>query len=315
MDKKTLLVLNPAYLAKAGIELSNKPDAATKARADLIAANGGKGYIAQNSASDTVIQIMDYARRELANGENSMKQVCIALASVDMAKGYELATDANGKAYTSMLAFSMDTLPHLAKSTVAGYLSVGRNIYVPAINKRFGASSSILLSLPPSTLDAVKANLSDDTTRGDTIEALKAASKKGKVTQRLAKGIAKVTRDAVKNNTAKDVTATEIVKAAQGDANALKAVYGETPEKRTGGVTANGGNAESANKSANTDEYNAIKARLASYIVVSKDHKSESISISIADYKGLSGFLKRAMVSSNEGDAKTAIRALIEIIG
>lgn len=313
MDNKNLLVLNQAYLAKAGIELSNKPDAAAKARASLIAANGGKGYIAQNAAADTVIQIMDYARRELANGENSMKQVCIALASVDMAKGYELATDASGKTYSSMLAFSMDTLPHLAKSTVAGYLSVGRNIYVPAINKRFGASSSILLELPPSTLDAVKANLSDDSTRGNTIEALKAASKKGKVTQRLAKGIAKVTRDAVKNDTAKNVTATEIVKAAMGDANALKAVYGEIPEKRTGGATANGGN--TVDKSANTDEYNAIKARLAGYIATERGENGGNLKIAITDYEGLSGFLKRAMVSNNEGDAKTAIRALIEIIG
>lgn len=318
--KSDLLVLSPDYLKKAGIELSNKPDAAAQARSNLTLAKGIAGYIPQNEASDTVIQIMDYARKELNAGESSIKQACIALASVDMAKGYELANDGNGKAYTSMLAFAMDVMPNLAKSTVAGYLAVGRNIYVPAINNRFGRSSSVLLELPPSTLDALKSNLStnvDKLVSDATIEALKEASKKGKVTQRLAKGISKVIRDAQASEKLETLKPADIVKAAKNDAAALKLVYGEK-ESRTGGATANGGNAQAQEakdaQEANTDKYNAIKAKLIEYIAINKGEHGYTMATSNAENTAaLCGFLRKAMLSS-DNSSQYICRALAELL-
>lgn len=310
-----LLVLNPEYLKKAGIALDNSKDAAANARAAIIADNGGKGYVPQNPASDTVIQIMDYARRQIAAGENANRKVCVALASVDMARGYETAQDRNGKPYTSMLSFAMDVLPNLAKSTVAGLLAVGRNIYVPAIQKRFGASSAILLELPPSTLDALKANLSNADTRADTIEVLKAA-KNDKVTQKLAKNIAKVVRDrAAMGDEKPAMKASELLKAAKGDTPQLERIYGkpETTSKPSG-ATKNGGNAESK-ATGNTDEYNAIKAALKAYISVSHDDgKYIMVTGNAENTASLRGFLRKAMTAIDDNSARLICRAIAEML-
>lgn len=313
-----MVVLNPDYLKKAGIVLETDKNAAANARAAMIADNHGKGYVPQNTGSDTVIQVMDYARRQIKAGENANRQVCIALASVDMAEGYKDAQDANGKPYTSMLSFAMDVLPMLAKSTVAGIISVGRNIYVPAIQKRFGASSSVLLELPPSTLDALKANLTNVDTRADTIEALKAATKNGgKVTQKLAKGIAKVVRDRAAMESKPAMTAGEMVKAAMQDANSLKKLYGDNAtetDSKPSGTTKNGGNAESANY-ANTEEYNAIKAKLVEYISFGKGEQGCTMTTSSAENtSALCGYLRKAMLSNDVKIARGVCRALAELL-
>ena len=315
--RNDMLVLSPEYLKKAGIEINNTEKAASAARAAMIASNGGRGYVPQNKASDLVVQLMDYARQELKAGENANRRVCVALASVDMAKAYETAHDATGKPYTSMLTFAMDLLPDLSKSTVASYLSVGRNIYVPAINNRFGVSSKILLNLPPSTLDAVKANLSDDNTRGDTIEVLKAASKKdGKVTQRLAKNIAKVVRDRAAMENKPAMSAAELLKAAQGDAGANDKIYGQKAHK-TGGTTANGGNAESA-AAASDEKRNVLVAKLKEYMQVTHDPNTGNVTISMDEKQAanLSGLLKKAMVNtSDNAAAQIMLSALVSVIG
>lgn len=322
MAKNDILILNPDYLAKAGIELSNAKDAAAKARAALTIANNGKGYVPQNAGSDTIVQIVNYINQELSAGESAMKHVCIGLASLDLSKEYEKAHDANGKPYTSMLALAMDILPNLAKSTVAGYMAVGKNIYVPAIRKQFGASSSVLLELPPSTLDAVKANLSNDDLRGATIDAIKAATKSGNVTQRLAKGIAKVVRDANANGTIDNLTAVNIVKAAKQDTNALKLVYPDEKEKRTGGATANGGNKASL-EARNSDEYNTVKSLLLTYIKPTKSkgkskNGGETTIYNVAmDAETLSSFcgvLRRSMAATDENAARYVCRAIAEIM-
>lgn len=310
-----LLVLNPEYLKKAGIALDNSKDAAANARAAIIADNSGKGYVPQNPASDTVIQIMDYARRQIAAGENANRKVCVALASVDMARGYETAQDRNGKPYTSMLSFAMDVLPNLAKSTVAGLLAVGRNIYVPAIRNRFGASSAILLELPPSTLDALKANLTNADTRADTIEVLKAA-KNDKVTQKLAKNIAKVVRDrAAMGDEKPAMKPSELLKAAKGDTPQLERIYGK-PElnSKPSGATKNGGNAESK-ATGNTDEYNAVKAALKAYISVSHDDgKYIMVTGNAENTASLRGFLRKAMTAIDDNSARLICRAIAEML-
>lgn len=315
MTKTNALTLDASYLERAGIVLDKSTNAAAKARANLTLANGGKGYIPQNAGSDRVVQIMDYVRGEIANGENALKHVCVALASVDMSEEYRNATDANGKPYTAMLPFAMDLLPTLAKSTVAGYLSVGRNIYVPAIRNRFGKSSGALLALPPSTLDALKSLLNDDDISPYAIEAIKTAGKSGNVTQRLAKGIAKTIRDAISNGTLSKLKATDIVKAAKGDANALKIVYPDnTATTRTpGGATANGGN-KAAQEAANTDAYNAVKAALMGYMTLSVATNNVTITMTDAQASSLAGLLKRALTSNDENDARRVVRGLLEII-
>lgn len=316
--KNELVVLNPDYLKKAGIVLDTSKNAAANARAALIADNHGKGYVPQNAASDTVIQVMDYARRQIQTGENANKQVCIALASVDMARGYEQAQDANGKPYTSMLSFAMDVLPTLAKSTVCGIIAVGRNVYVPAIQKRFGASSGVLLDLPPSTLDALKANLSNDDTRADTIEVLKAGTRNGgKITQKLAKSIAKVVRDRQAMDEKPTMTAGEMLKAAQGDSPALEKLYGknaiETASKPSG-ATKNGGNAESA-ATGNNDEYNAIRAKIAEYISVAKHPATGGYIMTTSEKpENLCGFLRKVMLTSDNNAPRYVCRALAEML-
>lgn len=312
------VVLNSDYLKKAGITLDMSKQAAANARAAMIADNHGKGYVPQNTSSDTVIQIMDYVRQQIQAGENANRQVCVALASVDLSKSYEEAMDAHGKPYTSMLAFSMDVLPMLAKSTVAGLLAVGRNIYIPAIQKRFGASSSVLLELPPSTLDALKANLTSDATRADTIEVLKAGTKNGgKVTQKLAKQIAKVVRDRAAMNEKPAMTAGEMLKAAQGDAPSLKKLYGDNKTESTskpGGTTKNGGNAESK-ATGNTDEYNTVKAALKAYISVSHDNDKYIMITGNADNTAsLRGFLRKAMTAIDDNSSRLICRALAEML-
>lgn len=313
--KSDLLVINPDYLKKAGIEIDTSANAAATARAAIIADNGGKGYVPQNAGSDTVIQIMDYARRQIQEGENARKQVCIALASVDLSKSYEQAQDANGNPYSSMLSFAMDVLPMLAKSTVAGLVAVGRNIYVPAIQKRFGASSSVLLELPPSTLEALKANLANENTRADTIEVLKSATKhNGKVTQKLAKGIAKVVRDRANMDSKPAMTATELLKAAQQDTPALEKLYGKTETtSKPAGATKNGGNAESAEQ-ANNDEYNAIKAKIREYVKTDKNEFGVAIALTHENKSGLCGFLRKVMVGNDGKSANLVCRALAEIL-
>ena len=310
------LTLDASYLERAGIVLDNSKDAPAKARANLTLANGGKGYIPQNADSDSVVQLMDYVRAEIANGENALKHVCIALASVDLSGEYHNATDANGKPYSAMLPFAMDTLPMLAKSTVAGYLSVGRNIYVPAIRNRFGKSSKALLELPPSTLDALKSLINNEDTLPYVIEAVKVANKSGIVTQRLAKGIAKSIRDAMANGTLSGLKASDIVKAAKGDTNALKLVYPDvtTSTRIPGGATANGGN-KAAQEAANTDAYNTVKAALIGYMTVSKATDNVTITMTDAQASSLTGLLKRALTSSDENDARRVVRGLLEIIG
>lgn len=319
--RNELVVLNPDYLKKAGIVLETDKNAAANARAAMIADNHGKGYVPQNAGSDTVIQVMDYARRQIKAGENANRQVCIALASVDMAEGYKDAQDANGKPYTSMLSFAMDVLPMLAKSTVAGIISVGRNIYVPAIQKRFGASSDILLELPPSTLDALKANLSNADTRADTIEVLKAATKNGgknggKVTQKLAKNIAKVVRDRAAMENKPAMTASEMVKAAMQDATCLKKLYGDNATEtasKPSGATKNGGNAESA-ATGNTEEYNAVKAKIVEYISVSKGEQGCTMTTSSNENTAaLCGYLRKVMLS-NGNASHYVCRALAELL-
>lgn len=309
-----MLVLNPDYLKRAGIEISNAKDAAAKARAALTVANNGKGYIPQNDGSDMAVQIVDYIRQELSAGDSAMRHVCVGLASLDMSREYANAHDANGKPYTSMLGFAMDLLPNLAKSTVAGYISVGRNIYVPAIRKRFGAASETLLALPPTTLDAVKANLGNESYRANTIEAIRTAARQGNVTQRLAKGIAKVVRDAVDNDTIGDLTATQVVKAAKGDAPSLKLVYPDaTTDRRTGGATTNGGNAV-AKSAANSEAYNAVKARLNEYVTMTEINGNRGMTYSQSQLDGLTGMLKRSLASNDNNDARLVVRALLEII-
>lgn len=317
-NNKDILVLNPDYLKKAGIEISNAKDAAAKARAALTIANNGKGYIPQNAGSDMAVQIVDYVRQELNAGESAMKHVCVALASLDMSKEYEHAHDANGNPYTSMLGFAMDIMPNLAKSTVAGYMAVGKNIYVPAIRKRFGKASDILYALPPSTLDAIKSNLGKDDYRNNTIEAIKTASRQGNVTQRLAKSIAKIVRDAVDNKTIGNLTAAQVVKAAKGDAETLKIVYpSKTIETRTGGATANGGNAAAqaaAQESHNNEAYNVVKAKMREYVAMTEVNGNKGVTFTQTQIDGLSGYLKRALTSNDENDARRVVRALLEII-
>lgn len=320
MDTKTIALLDitPDFLKKAGIELETGKAAAANARAAIIADNGGKGFVPQNADSDFAIQIMDYARRKLAEGENANKQVCIALASVDMSKAYGKAIGPNGKAYTSMLAFSMDVLPSLAKSTVAGLLAVGRYVYVPALESRFGDSSGVLLELPPSTLEALKANLSNEKTCTDTIDVLKEAAKDGKVTQKLAKGIAKVVRDRAAMDKKPDMDAGEMLKAAKQDTPAMEKLYGKSAAETTSkpsGATKNGGNAESA-AHANAEEYNALKAKVLDYMIVSRNKKGANVIVIGDDEKRASfaGFLRKVMVSADGKSANMVCRAIAEIL-
>lgn len=311
--KDLTIALNPEFLKLAGIEISMDKNAAAQARANLLMANGNKGYIPQNANSDMAVKIADFIRVEIGAGESAMRHVSIALASLDMSEEYRNANDKNGHPYTSMLAFAMDVLPELAKSTVAGYVSVGRNIYLPALKNRFGASSKLLAELPPTTLDALKSNLSNEELSGDTVAALQIAAKKGHVTQKLAKAIAKTIRDAKNNDTLSGLTATQIVKAAQGDANTLKMVYPDKPTRSTAGATRNGGNAE-ANDAHNNEAYNAVKATLMKYIAPVKTGNTVTITLDKSTNESLSGFLKRALIDKDENAARHAVRALMEIL-
>ncbi len=316
------ITLDAAYLAKAGIEISTAANSANDARAALASHNGGKGYIPKNPSADTVVKIMNYVREELEAGENANRNVCVALASIKMARGYEQANDANGKPYTSMLAFAMDVLPNLSKSSVASFLNVGETIYVPAIQGKFGKASDTFFDLPPSTLDAVKANLANADTRDDTITVIKTAAKSGKVTQKLAKNIAKVVRDrnAMKNKP--DMSPAELLKAAKQDTNALAKIYGNESTSKPAGATKNGGNAESKVKG-NNDEYNAVKANLMTYIKPTRktakgpdgqEMKMTNISMDAATVEGFCGALRKIMLSSDDNAARYACRAIAEIL-
>lgn len=312
--KELTITLNPEFLKLAGIEIGTGEDAAKQARANLFMANGTKGYIPQNANSDMAVKIADFIRTEIGAGESAMRHVSIALASLDMSEEYRNANDKNGNPYTSMLAFAMDVLPDLAKSTVAGYVSVGRNIYLPALKNRFGASSRLLAELPPSTLDALKSNLGNDELSGDTVAALQVAAKQGHVTQKLAKAIAKITRDAKANGTLSSLTATQIVKAAKGDADALKKVYPSKPTmSNPGGATANGGNNASSDAH-NNEVYNAVKATLVKYIAPVKTGNTLTITLDKSNNESLSGFLKKVMLDKDINTARAAVRAIMEIL-
>ena len=306
--------LSHDYLSKLGIELPKAKDAKVAVKRLTDALPNGVGYV-DKSANVTVLQLMDYARNQSLAGETATKRVCLALAAIDSTQAYKTAHDAKGNAYTSMLSMSMDMLPMLSKSTVASYIAVGRNVYIPAQLGEFGDYSDKIAALPPSTLDALKANLSsmERDTKDTTLAILKLAVSQGTVTQRLAKAIARTVKDAVSNQTVNAVSTMGLLKAAKGDTDALKQVYPDKPDAQTRGALQNGGNNAAKNEH-NSPEFDAVKARLTGYIAPERDENGNNLKIAVTDEKGLSGFLKRAMVSKEPNDARMAIRALIEII-
>lgn len=189
------LVINGDFWKKAGIEIATGDKAAGLARAQLN--DAGAAYVPVNDYSNDLVIIMDSIRQNLDSSNDAMRNACVMLAAIDASGEYAKAMNANGKPYTSTLALAKDLFPYLEKSTVAGFIGAGRNVYLPAIQGKFGKSASkILMGQSPSNAAILKGVLTDNNTREKAIKAVSDATKKGeKLTARAAREIVKQIND------------------------------------------------------------------------------------------------------------------------
>lgn len=189
------LVINPDFWKKAGIEIATDANSADEARKNLEKA--GASYVPVGNSADNLLIIMDKVREDIDASDNAERDACVMLAAIDASAEYTRALNANGKAYTSTLALAKDLFPYLQKSTIAGYIGAGRNVYLPAIQGKFGkVAGQVLMGQSPSNAAILKGVLTDENTRQQALKSVTDTVKKnGKLTARAARDIVKDIND------------------------------------------------------------------------------------------------------------------------
>lgn len=219
--KKPALELTPSFLARMGIELSDTPDTAARARDELKEA--GALFVPTNAESGYLLTVLNDVRGAVELKEMAGMHIAVELAIVDATEAYKNAQNADGKPYTSTLALARDLLPGLEKSTVAAYIGTGRTTYLPAMQGAYGKGGKVLLGLPQSTADALKSVVGNEETREIALKAIAQATKGGKtLTQARAKAIAKDIRNGGDGTGATGKAAESAGRSAGGAVNAAE---------------------------------------------------------------------------------------------
>lgn len=194
MAKKNEVSANAAFWRAAGIEMPSGRKAADIARQAL--KDNGAAYVPIGEKSDDLVIAANVVAESLATEANAKKNTAVVMAWIDKTECYKNALTANGKPYTSTLAFARDVLPGLEKSTVANLIGAGRNVYMPAIEGKYDAETNkALLTLNPSTAIRLKSTMGDKATddeRANTINAVMGVIReKGTVSKKDADEITK----------------------------------------------------------------------------------------------------------------------------
>lgn len=289
-NKIATIALNPEWLKKAGIELPDNASTRAKAVAELKEA--GAEYVPMNNECGYVLNVLNAARKNATAMDKAKYEMSVELALIDRTEAYKLAKNADGKPYTSTLALARDVCPGLQKSTVANVIGTGRNVYLPAIEGKFGKSGKTLLELPPSTAAALKSVISDTTTQKDAISAIQKATKGGrKLTQADAKSISQSIRNATQE------------RGAGGAVNAA--------------ITGNVAVRENISTETDADKLNKLKAELADAIPAalwSAQDGDITMTITSDGVTYLKAAISTACASSEPKDAKRLLVALRAIM-
>ena len=197
---KKLESLSPemAFWRAAGIEMPTGHKAADIARENLKA--HGANYVPLGETSDTVVIAADVISQSLITEENARKNAAVTLAWIDRTEAYKKAIAANGKPYTSTLAFARDVLPKLDKSSVANLIGAGRAVYTPALEGKYTPDvNKALLALNPSSAIRLKSAMGDKATEDERESAIKGImdtlKEKGSVSKKDADEIAKAAKN------------------------------------------------------------------------------------------------------------------------
>lgn len=187
-----------AFWRAAGIEMPVGRKAADIARKSL--KEHGANYVPLGESSDAVVIAADVIGMSLITEANARKNAAITLAWIDRTEGYKKAIAANGKPYTSTLAFARDVLPNLEKSTVANLIGAGRDVYTPAIEGKYMPDvNKVLLELNPSAAIRLKSTMGDKATTEERENTVKAVfdtyREKGTITKKDADEIAKTVKN------------------------------------------------------------------------------------------------------------------------
>jgi len=286
-----LMSLSAINFGKLGIEIPKGAKAAESARASLIKAHAQ--YVPMGTDCDNLMIIANAVRESLDASDTSRRNAAVMFAAIDETHEYTRALNANGKPYSSTLALARDLFPTLEKSTLANLIGAGRTIYLPALNGAYGkAASQLLLEQSPTNAGVLKSVIADDSKRDAAIKAVSAAVKKqGKLTKKAAQEIVKSLKDGAdveKSNGNPDNSAAQ-------DANAQAQVT-EMSEQ---------------------DKYNHVLAKMMEYVPQSvRDVTDGDITVMVLSNKvaPFKRTVQEALVSSDPGDAKRVLKALLKVI-
>lgn len=159
-------------LAKWGIELDTSMDGLEIARNNL--KENGALNVPVNSDSGLLIRLSDAAMQNIRAAAKGNRNAGIILALIDETEEYTHGTNAQGKPYTSTLAFARDMFPMLEKSTVANFVTGGRKVLLPALRGDMGGVGKQLLAEQSMTNASILAGIiGDPAKRGAALDKLK----------------------------------------------------------------------------------------------------------------------------------------------
>lgn len=209
--KVEFLTVDSAWIKKAGLNISLTHDAAEQARANLKAM--GAEYTDSSTDADKCLILMDEAQAAVDRADTSLKDAAVILATIDKGQLYRNVRNPMGKPYTSTLALAKDMWPRKAESTVAQILGNGRDVYLPALEGKFGKAGPMLLNQSPGVAAVLKASLKDDSKRKEILKAMVDKSKGGKLTANSAREIVRGLKNASADEKSTGVNTTPDAKA------------------------------------------------------------------------------------------------------
>lgn len=287
--------LTPSMLSKAfekaGIIMDSSDKAAETARANL--RKSGAEWVPVTSDADTLVVLADTVRGNLSAADNGVRNACLLLAAIDETGEYKRGLNSKGAPYTSTLALARDLFPTLEKSTVANYITAGRQVFLPAARGQYGKASEALLNQSPTNASILAGYVSSN----------------DKAIQRKALEAVKIAYDNGKGHVSK--------KSAQAIAKSLKP---ET-DKGKGIATNDKKSMESAKaeyqKMNEVDAYNTVLKQLLEYVPQALRMKSDgdiTIVIPAQHVENFSGLIAKAIVSKDADEKTRVLKALRKVI-
>ena len=287
--------LTPSMLSKAldkaGIVLDNSAKAAETARENL--RKGGAEWVPVTSDADMLVVLADIVRGNLSAAENGIRNACIALAVIDETGEYKRGLNGKGAPYTSTLALARDLFPTLEKSTVANYITAGRQVFLPAARGQYGKASDALLQQSPTNAAILAGYVasSDKAIQRKALDAVKTAFEKGKghVSKKSAQAIAKSLKPDSDKGKGIATNDKKSMEAAKAEYNAMNEM----------------------------DAYNGVLKQLLEYVPQALRMKSDgdiTIVIPAQHVESFGGLIAKAIVSNDEKEKTRVLKALRKVI-